>query len=301
MALFYEEAQLADLRFFAVTDEGVRPLPTPPHAHTFTDLLDGLPLGVYSALRTFAHNQFLFLDAHLERTERSMRLLGWEERLNRQQLCAALDKVVDGSPTADCRVRFDILAQSAPQRLGTDSRLLIATMPLVPPPPEFYENGVTVAFAAGLSRPNPRAKTAEFSQRRAKFLSGADTAVYEYLLLDGAGYILEGSSTNFWGVRDGVLFTAGEGVLEGITRKIILQLAPQLGISVRLQAIHRDEVATLDEAALSGSSRAFLPVTRIEGQVVGNGRPGPISKKLLSAYNTFVAAHIKRAEEYEHV
>ncbi|MCA9936610.1 MAG: aminotransferase class IV [Ardenticatenaceae bacterium] len=287
---------MVDLRFFAVTDEGVRPLPIPQNAHTFTDLLDGLPVGVYSALRTFAHNQFLFLDAHLDRTEQSMRLMGWDKQLNRQQLCAALDEVVDGAPTADSRVRFDMLAQSAPQRLGTESRLLIATMPLVPPPSEYYENGVTTAFAAELTRPNPLAKTAEYSQRRAEFLQGQDTAVYEYLLLDEVGHILEGSGTNFWGVRDGVLYTAGEGILEGITRKIILQLAPQVGIPVRLQAVHHDEVAALDEAALSGSSRAFLPVVRIEGQVVGDGRPGPISKKLLKAYNSFVAANIKRAE-----
>ncbi|MEZ4646811.1 MAG: aminotransferase class IV [Chloroflexota bacterium] len=93
-----------------------------------------------------------------------------------------------------------------------------------------------------------------------------------------------------------MLYTAGEGVLEGITRKIILQLAAGLGIaSCGCKALPVDEIDTLDEAALSGSSRAFLPVVRIGEQVVGNGRPGPISRQLLAAYYAFLAREIRPA------
>ncbi len=118
---------------------------------------------------------------------------------------------------------------------------------------------------------------------------------YEYLLLDSAGRILEGTGTNFWGVRGGVVYTAGEGVLEGITREILLQLIAELGIPLRLAAVSSADVATLDEAALSGSSRALLPVVRIAGQTVGDGRPGPITRRVLAAYNAFVAENVKTA------
>ena len=96
-------------------------------------------------------------------------------------------------------------------------------------------------------------------------------------------------------MRDGVVHTAGEGVLEGITREIVLKLVTDMGIPLRLEPIAADEIGTLDEAALSGSSRAFLPVVSIAGQTVGDGRPGPITRRVLDAYNAFVTRNIRPA------
>lgn len=118
---------------------------------------------------------------------------------------------------------------------------------------------------------------------------------YEYLLLDDGGRILEGTGTNFWAVRDGVVYTAGEGVLEGVTREIVLALVADMGLELRLEAVGVEDIPALDEAALSGSSRAFLPVVEIAGQPVGDGRPGPISRQILAAYNAFVAENVRTA------
>lgn len=282
--------------FFAVEDGGPILLPVPPDATAFPDLYRGLVLGVYTALRTFDHDRFLHLDRHLDRTERSMALLGWDYRLDRPRLCAALHRVVSASPAAENRVRIDVLAEPA-LSLGSRSRELIALQPFTPPPDELYETGVAVAFAPDLARERPTAKTADFAARRPVTggLAPGVVAPYEYLLLSPDGYILEGTGTNFYGVRDGIVYTAREGVLEGITREIILGLIAELGIPLRLEAVHRDDVARLNEAALSGSSRAFLPVVSIAGQMVGDGRPGPISRRILAAYRRFVAANIRTA------
>ena len=101
--------------------------------------------------------------------------------------------------------------------------------------------------------------------------------------------------SNFWAVRDGEVWTAGEGMLEGVTRKIILALLPELHIPVRLAAVRQDEVPELDEAAISGSSRALVPVVAIGGQQVGDGRPGPIFRRILDAYQEYVAGAVKTA------
>ena len=114
-------------------------------------------------------------------------------------------------------------------------------------------------------------------------------------MLDSAGRILEGTGTNFWGVREGVVYTAGEGVLEGITREILLQIIAELDIPLRLEAVGVGDIASLDEAALSGSSRALLPVVSIAGQTVGDGRPGPITRRVLAAYNAFVGENVRTA------
>ncbi len=325
---------MTKFQLFAVEDAGPRALRVSPDAVQFADLYRGLPLGVYTALRTFEHNKFLYLSRHLARTERSMALLGWRYTLDRARLLRTLDAVVtaaewspqsgppqSGSPQSgpEMRVRIDILADPA-EALGTSSRELIAVQPFTPPPVELYEQGVVVDFAAGLHRDNPLAKTAEFAALRPTTagLTGSyelrmtsdeseegpnspgdaprsSPAPYEYLLLDDRRRILEGTGTNFWAVRDGVVYTAGEGVLEGITREILLQIIPTLGMEVRTEAVGVEDIPTLDEAALSGSSRAFVPVVAIAGRPVGDGRPGPISRRILAAYHAFVAANVRPA------
>jgi branched-chain amino acid aminotransferase len=282
------------IQFFAIEEQGARPLPIPDHITTFDGLYDGLALGVYSALRTFSHNKFLHLQDHIDRMVRSLQVLGWAYVLDEKRLRRALHEVCTACPFPEARVRFDILA-APPVHLGTTSRETIALLPFSPPDPALYVQGVAVDFAPDLQRARPLAKTADFAQARRAYQVGG--AVYEYLLVDAAGYLLEGTGTNFWAVRDGVLRTAGKGVLEGVTRKIILGLATEQGIPVDLTAVHSSEIPTLQEAALSGSSRAMVPVVQIGGQVVGDGRPGPICQRLLTAYNLFISQEIKTAIE----
>ncbi|MCL4267800.1 MAG: aminotransferase class IV [Anaerolineae bacterium] len=282
------------IQWYAIEEKGVRPLPIPNGVSTFDGLYDGLALGVYSALRTFAHNKFLHLQDHIDRTVQSMRLLGWEYVLDKQRLRRALHQVCMAFPFPEARVRFDVLA-APPIHLGTNSREMIALLPFTPPDPALYKTGVVVEVAHDLHRTRPLAKTAEFAQARRVYPVGGD--VYEYILVDEAGYLLEGTGTNFYGVRDRVLRTAGRGVLEGITRRIVLQLAAELGIPVDLTAVHITEIPHLQEAALSGSSRAIVPVVQISGQVVGDGRSGPICQRLLTAYNLFISREIKMAVE----
>jgi len=285
---------MTQLQLFAVTARGPQPLPTPDDAVDFTTLYDDVDLGVYTTLRTFDHNKFLHLDRHLARTVASMRGLGWQYELDEIVLRRALHRVCTAYPAPEMRVRIDVLP--APARpLGSESRVLLAVMPFTPPPPELYERGVTLNVAPGLARAQPAIKTADFLAAR-RALKAAPN-VYEYLMVDGAGRILEGASSNFYGVRAGTIFTAGEGVLAGITRKILLELAETLAIPVRLKPVTVDEIATLDEAAISSSSRGLLPAVQIAGQVIGAGRPGPISRQLLNAYNAYVREAIQPAIE----
>ena len=166
-------------------------------------------------------------------------------------------------------------------------------MPFTLPPAELYQTGVRVDFAPDLTRHKPLAKTADFAQARRAYKIGGE--IYEYLLLNEQNQILEGTGTNFYGVCDDVFRTAGTGVLAGITRQIILDLAKELHIPVSLESINVAEIPRLTEAALSGSSRALLPVVQIGEQTVGNGRPGPICQQILAAYNDFVAREVKTA------
>ncbi|MEZ4682482.1 MAG: aminotransferase class IV [Caldilineaceae bacterium] len=242
-------------------------------------------------IRTFHHHYFLHLDHHLARTVQSMQLLGWDYQLDEERLRRAIHELATAYPAPELRVRIDVLAEPVTAR-GSASRELIALMPFTPPPDELYQTGVAVGYATGLHRANPLAKTADFAAVRKAAAVGT---FYEYLMVDDQAQILEATSANFYGVRDGVVYTAGAGVLEGVTRRIVLELVAAQGLPLQLQAVHRNKVSKLDEAFISSSSRGLLPVVQIGDQRIGDGRPGPITKQLMAAYQAYVEAHLQTA------
>src|SRR5258705_13627913 len=101
------------VQWFAVSAGGTVALPVREGIRSAHELFDGLPLGVYSALRTFEHERFLGLELHFDRTDRSMELLGWPERLEREQLARAIQQCAHAFPDPDAFVRFDVLAAPA--------------------------------------------------------------------------------------------------------------------------------------------------------------------------------------------
>jgi branched-chain amino acid aminotransferase len=281
------------VQLFDVTEAGARPLVVPAGATSVHDALSGTPLGVYSALRTFQHHKFLCLEDHLDRTEQSMALLGWDYRLDRLLLRQALHEVCTAYPLPDARVRFDVLPEPA-WALGSESRLLITLSPFQPLPEAFYRDGVHVQVAPHLQRKQPLVKTATFVVERRPYPLGHQLA-FEHLLLDEESRILEGSSSNAFAVRNGVLWTAADDILEGITRKIILKLAQALAVPLRLEPTPLAEAAQLAEFFVSSSSRGLVPVVNVAGQTIGDGRPGAITRQLMETYDAYVARKIQPA------
>jgi branched-subunit amino acid aminotransferase/4-amino-4-deoxychorismate lyase len=277
------------LQLFAVHGSLAQALPIPGGATTIHDAIDGFALGVYSALRTFHHDRFLWLEAHLDRTDRSMELLGWSYRLDRPALRRALHQVVTSYPLVDSRVRFDVLAEPTQAR-GKPSRILITLSPFKPVPEPYIRDGVRVEIARDLRREKPLIKTADFVLRRRPFPLERQEA-YEHLLVNAEGRILECSSSNFHGVRatssGGELVSGGGGALEGITQKIVLHLAEKLGTPVRRENVRIDELSTLDEAFLTSSTRGLVPIVSVAGSSIGTGAPGPLTAQLRAAYEAF--------------
>ena len=288
---------------YGVTVTGAQQLDLPFTPTSLYDLPEDLPLGVYTTFRTFDHYKFLHLSDHFRRLEQSMALLNWRYALDEAALRRALHQVCVGYAHPDARVRIDVLARAAAELAG-DSRLLLALAPFDPPPAQVYERGVRVALAPRLHREEPRAKTADFVLARREYPLGGAGAPhaanpYEYLLLDEEQHLLEGSSSNFYAVRDGSVDTAGDGVLEGITRKIVLQLISEAGIKLRMRAVRLAELEELDEAFLSSSSRGLVPIQQIDGRIVGAGRPGPVTRRLMAAYEEYVAEAVRPAVSLE--
>lgn len=124
--------------------------------------------------------------------------------------------------------------------------------------------------------------------------SGADEA----LLLDPEGYVAEGSGENIFIVRDGVLYTPElTSCLDGITRKTLIQLARDNGLTVVEKRITRDEVYIADEAFFTGTAAEVTPIRELDGRLIGSGTRGPVTKQLQDQYFDLV---LGRLEAYRH-
>jgi branched-chain amino acid aminotransferase len=113
---------------------------------------------------------------------------------------------------------------------------------------------------------------------------------YEAILCDNVGRISEGSSSNFFVVRGRWVMTPplSVGLLEGITRRKVMQLLDAEGIRWAEQALWPIDLHSADEAFLTSSVRGVLPIARADGQPIGDGKPGPITRRVMTAYDALV-------------
>jgi len=281
------------LQLYAVPPAGPRALSVPDGRTNLHDLLEDLPYGVYSAMRTFGHERFLWLERHLERTDKSMAGLGWPGRLDRERVRRALHETARAYPLADSRIRFDVLREPASLQ-GIEADLFVALMPYVPVPEEFLREGVRVELAPHLRRHEPRIKTTEFVRVRKPLPYGTRDA-FEHLLLDEEQRILECSSANIAFVRGREIVTAGEGVLEGVTLGVVLHVAASRGMSVRHERLSLSEVAKVDEAFLSSSTRGLVPVVQVVDKVIGDGTVGATTRELTRLYYEYAEREARPA------
>jgi branched-chain amino acid aminotransferase len=156
-----------------------------------------------------------------------------------------------------------------------------------PLPERLYESGVACVTVA-VRRDNPHAKDTRFIATAQAAYSGLPEGVEEGLLVAEDGAVLEGLSSNFFAIREGVLRTEQERALAGVTRSLAIEVAEAL-LSVRRAAVLRDELPLLDEAFLTSVSREVLPVVRIDERPVGSGGVGPRTRAIMQAFAALVA------------
>lgn len=239
--------------------------------------------GTYSVFRLYPGRRVLRLDQHLARMRRSAAMLGVPFPHSDAWLRTAIRRAVEASGLDMPRVRITV-PYDAPETA------VVLLEPFAPPPPEVYERGVRTALADA-PRALPGAKDSRFIEQRA-LLREAEPEAYEVLLCDAAGRILEGTGSNFYAVLEGELRTAGEGMLEGIARRLLLEAAPAI-LPVRLEPVTRADLPRLAEAMLTSSSRGVVPITEIAGRPIGDGRPGPLTHRLGAAYDARVEAELE--------
>ncbi len=267
---------------YILTSSGL--MPTPYQVRSLTEAIRYEPRGVYTVARTFCGDHALLFDAHLDRLEQSAHLVNIPLRLDRARLRAALRELLHKAGYPDAKFRITVPHEHP-------DWLYLALEPFRPVPAEIIRAGASV-ITTPLVRENPVVKTTDWMVVRQPAWDSLPPGVYEAILVSEDGRLLEGFSSNFYGVLDGALRTVRDGVLAGITRKAILTLAPEV-LPIEPLGVHRSEVPRLTEAMLTSSGRGVVPITRIDGQPVGNGRVGPVVSALRAGYEAWTDAHLE--------
>ncbi len=250
---------------------------------TLTDSSLALPGGVYTTLRTYHGDRVAGLDEHLARLVASAALLGRRPACSPAEVRAGLRAALARTGYAESRVRITEAFAAG----STAAACYIALEPLLPPEPVLYQQGVRTA-SLHMARMRPRAKSTEFIAIAAGLYARKPPGVYELLMATEQGAILEGLTSNFFGVRGGALYTADEGVLEGVTRSLVLRVAAERGLPVHHAPVMLAEVGALDEAFITSSSREIIPAIAVDAQRIGSGNPGPVSRALLADYRAAI-------------
>jgi len=257
-----------------------------PEAASLDDVTRQLPPGVYTTFRTYHKTKVLHLEEHFNRLEESATLLGKRIQISRPVIRESIRAAILLQHDQPHRIRINVDLQDKP------GRLYIILEPLVVLPSKAYRDGVQVIFSH-LHRENPTAKSTAFVQKadeeRKRLLDGVNEAI----MVEPDGNILEGLSSNFFGIQKNALFTAEEGVLKGITRSQVLRCAESAGIQVVKKPVNVKDLPLLTEAFITSASRGVLPVVQIETTRIGNGKPGQNTRAIENLFTQMIEREIE--------
>lgn len=261
----------------------------------------GLLLGdsVYEVLRTYGGRPFEQA-LHLARLARSAALAGldlpWDEARCARELERTLAASLGGDapdPEAapwnagERSLRVLMTRGGGEQAPEVPPAAVIIAEPLRAPPLAAYREGVKLLLVeADRGRVDPAAKSGNRLTHVLALRAARAAAAHEALFVDAAGRVTEGTSSNLFAVRAGRLVTPplAAGILEGVTRGVVLALARRSGLPVEEAPLRADELARADELFITSTAREVLPATRLGDAAVGDGRPGPVTLALHRAF-----------------
>jgi branched-chain amino acid aminotransferase len=254
--------------------------------------------GIYETVRAYDGVVFM-LDEHLARLLRSASLIGLAMPKDIDQIKAALYETLRANALTNAYVRLTLSRGYGPIGLDPDlckaPTFVIIAEQLREYPGSFYEEGIKV-IVAGTKRNlrealNPQIKSLNFLNNILAKIEAREKDAYEAIMLNVSDHITEGTITNVFFSREGALCTpsVGCGILDGITRKIILDLAVRDGLKVEEGEFTRDDLYAAGEVFLTNTTMEAMPVSRIDGVMY---RVGEMGKILRRAYREEVAAYV---------
>jgi len=253
--------------------------------------------GVFEGMRSYSGRVFR-LDAHIDRLWESAQAICLKIPMTKDAVAQAVNDTLAANGLTDGYVRLLVTRGAGtlgldPNRTKDPQVIVIAdTISLYPR--EHYEKGLRIVTAATQrTQPaalSPRIKSLNYLNNIMAKLEGLQAGCVEALMLNHKGEVAECTGDNIFVVRKGLLLTPppDAGILEGITRGAVMDLARSAGIDCREATLTRHDLYTAEECFLTGTAAEVIPVVEIDGRSIGTGRPGPLTAKLLAAFHALV-------------
>ncbi len=250
--------------------------------------------GVYEVYRLYGKNPFT-RDLHLARLERSLKGIELSLPYPAEQFRAILDEIQAKSPP-NSYIYIHVTRGVAPRRHAFPAEqkpsLMVMSVPMGAIPPEMFTAGIGLRSQADDRWLHCTVKSLNLLANCKAMTMANRAGSFEALLVGSDGLINESAASSFFAVVDGVVRTAplDRNILPGVTRHIVLGLCSANGIAASERAVSMAELAGACEAFITNSAYEILPVTSVDGSPVGDGRPGPVTKRLMGLFVAKVAA-----------
>ena len=252
--------------------------------------------GVFEGIRVYGGRVFL-MRKHIARLYESARAIRLEIPVDPEEMARLTREVVADNGIVDGYIRLVITRGG--NQLGLDIRktrdpqvIIIAdTISLYPQ--EHYEQGLKLITAATIrNHPaalSPRIKSLNYLNNIMAKVEATDAGCLEAVMLNHKGEVSECTGDNLFLVKDGRITTPplDAGILAGITRETVIDLAREAGLDVSETALTKHDVYIADECFLTGTAAEVIPATSLDRRVIGDGTPGPVTRQLLAAFREF--------------
>ncbi len=251
--------------------------------------------GIFEGIRAYNGRVFK-LKEHIDRLFCSAKAILLDVPMSHEAIMQATVEVCRRNKIRDGYIRLVVTRGAGtlglnPNRCRNPSVIIIADK-IQLYPPELYEKGlaiVTVPTARNLhSALNPAIKSLNYLNNILAKIEANNAGCEEAIMLNAEGFVAECTGDNLFIVQAGQIFTPplSAGALYGITRGVVIEMAREEGLAVLEPNLTRYDLFNADECFLTGTGAELIPVVRIDGRVIGKGRPGPVTRKLVDKYRT---------------
>ncbi len=245
--------------------------------------------GVFEGIRVYGGKIFEF-DAHLDRLYNSAKVIRLVIPMNKHPLADAVNKTIEANNIVDGYIRLIVTRGTGDLGLNPlickGAGVIIIAHSIQLYPEELYETGLKVVSAATirnhpLSLP-PQIKSLNYLNNILAKIEALDKGVSEAIMYNHEGYVAEAVADNVFIVKNGVIYTppTQAGSLPGITRAVVMRLAKAENIEVVEKNLVRFDLYVCDEFFLTGTAAEVIGIVEMDGRVIGDGKPGPITRLL---------------------
>lgn len=249
--------------------------------------------GVFEGMRSYSGKVFR-LEEHLDRLWKSARAIMLEIPMTPEEVEAAVYQTLQANEIVDGYVRLVVTRGSGSLGLDpnrtSDPQLIVIADHIALYPAEFYENGLEIVSVSTIrNHPaalSPRIKSLNYLNNILAKIEGLQAGCQEALMLNHKGEVAECTGDNIFLVSNNQLLTPpiDAGILEGVTRQAVIDLAIESGREVREIALTKHDVYIADECFLTGSAAEVVPVVKVDSRPIGQGVPGPVTLELIKAF-----------------